>query len=301
MPNEDQQTTTLRNQGDNLEAIQGIGRKFAEALQRASIRHFTDFAHYTPVQLADHLLNQTGVKVPPQRIATQDWLGQAAALARQTAVPPNPTPAADANTATPAYEQADDCAWIQQAGFLLFFDYMGDEHGEPSWQTRTYHHETGEEAQFAGIAPVPWVEWILKQANLLDVVSPASMPVQPPPAEALKLALVDASIEEAPEALARNARNLIGTIHFRLSGAKAAQVVAEERFYQVECHLHDPQSGASQLCALTRAALQPETFEYRCPQSFPDMGTYELQWIVLLLPPAEALAVYHGPNLHVLP
>jgi hypothetical protein len=211
-------------------------------------------------------------------------------------------------------EASGNSAWHQQAGFSLFFDYMLDERGEPVWQTRVwrtraYHDESGDEAQFPGIAPVPWVEWILKQANLLTIAAStpgASEPVTPllsEPDADLKLEILEMSVDDAAESTGGRQRKLVATVHFALSGSKVESVVAEQSTYQVECHTINTATGSNQLVAYERGSLQPKTLDYISRQSFliPELGTYELQSIVLLLPPAAAPAVHQGPTLRVVP
>jgi hypothetical protein len=282
------------------------------------MRRYADLAQSTPANLAQALLERAEVKVSLQRIEAQDWIGQARTLAARQAKPVDlaeETVRAGKPAVEPKSAEAPvDPNWRQQAGFSLFFDYMLDERGEQVWQTRVwqtraYHDETGQEAQFPGIAPVPWVEWILKQANLLTIAASApgaSEPVTPllsEPDADLKLEILEMSVDDAAESTGGRQRKLVVTVRFALSGSKAESVVAEQSTYQVECHTINTATDSNQLVAYERGSLQPKTLDYISRQSFPipELGTYELQSIVLLLPPAATPAVHQGPTLRVVP
>jgi len=62
---------------DDLTVIRGIGADFAGRLLAAGIRTFAELAGLTPEAAAERC------GVPASRIRRDDWLGQAAALARQ--------------------------------------------------------------------------------------------------------------------------------------------------------------------------------------------------------------------------
>ncbi|NDJ77361.1 MAG: DUF4332 domain-containing protein [Chloroflexi bacterium] len=64
---------------DDLTQINGIGPRFAEALHAIGIMHFAQLAAQDPDDLAGKLAEH--VRVRPDRIRSNDWLGQAAQLA----------------------------------------------------------------------------------------------------------------------------------------------------------------------------------------------------------------------------
>lgn len=292
MLNDESRRNALGSDGDDFEAIQGIGPKFAEALQRIGIHRYADFAEYTSDQLAQMLFEQTGVRVSPQRIESQNWIGQATALTGETQV----------------------VTWRQQAGFSLFFDYMLDGQGEPHWQTRVcqtrvYHEESGSEELFPGIEPLPWVEWILRQADLPAAVdaaplpAPASAPAQPTATAGAKLEILEPHVAVLEPGADARQRRLAITISFRLVGGPFATLASDGTPYQVEIHLTDLHRGVTNLVSSQRGRLQLATVDYSSEQvvEIPAVGRYELQSIVFLLPPGEALAVRVGPALQVLP
>jgi len=65
---------------DDLTQINDIGPRFAEALRRAGITRFAQLAKETPEGLAERLAPMINVRA--QRIRNNDWIGQAAQLAR---------------------------------------------------------------------------------------------------------------------------------------------------------------------------------------------------------------------------
>jgi predicted flap endonuclease-1-like 5' DNA nuclease len=65
---------------DDLTRIRDVGPRFAEALHAIGINRFAQLAEQIPEELAARLAPQ--VRVRPQRIRDNDWIGQAARLAR---------------------------------------------------------------------------------------------------------------------------------------------------------------------------------------------------------------------------
>jgi hypothetical protein len=197
--------------------------------------------------------------------------------------------------------------WHQQAGFSLFFDYMFNEHGERTWQTRiwqtrVYHDETGQETLFPGIEPALWVAWIQTQAGLPFLVRLGTdapelfTPTPPVTARQVGLELLEPTIEP-------QARTLVVTLRFRISGSSAELYAATQVPYQVEFHIINLANAATNLVASERGHLQPGTLEYTSQQIFPvpELGRYELQSIVLLLSPAAVIGMYQGPVIRIIP
>jgi hypothetical protein len=67
---------------DDLTRIDGIGRAIAGRLQAGGIRTYTDLAGLLPEEIAELLSGVTGIS--PQRIAKEDWSGQARQLATRS-------------------------------------------------------------------------------------------------------------------------------------------------------------------------------------------------------------------------
>jgi predicted flap endonuclease-1-like 5' DNA nuclease len=71
----------LETAADDLTQINGIGPRFAQALQAIGITRFAQLAEQTPDALAERLAGH--VTVNPQRIRASDWIGQAAEFAKR--------------------------------------------------------------------------------------------------------------------------------------------------------------------------------------------------------------------------
>jgi hypothetical protein len=80
MPQHDRPTSNPTGQpGDDFRRITGIGPALQRRLHDAGILTFQDLAGRTPEEIAAALADVTGVS--PERIASQDWIGQARRLA----------------------------------------------------------------------------------------------------------------------------------------------------------------------------------------------------------------------------
>ena len=311
-------SSSTGNLQDNLETIDGIGPRTAEALSHVGIHRLEDLAESTPDGLAKALTDGAGLRISPKRIEAMNWTGQAQALlqqAREEQVPPQQNQEAEQKPAETQLEKntPPGTQWHQHAGFSLFFDYELDEEGKQSWQTRVwqtrvYHDETGAETQFPGIEPHLWVNWILQQADLpVDVESDliaAETPVSatavtPNPAQ---VSILDVQIEPQSSSDVRNSK-FVSTIHFTVSGANAKTLTADNTPYQIIVHAVDLGSGVTKLVASGRSQFQPEQSEYihRLEQPIPDLRRYELQTIVLIQSQPELMTIYRGPTINVTP
>lgn len=74
--------------GDDFLKIAGIGRALAQRLWDAGIRTYEDLAMRTSEEIAAVLAHVAGIS--PERIAGQDWIGQARELAEPPSEPPVP-------------------------------------------------------------------------------------------------------------------------------------------------------------------------------------------------------------------
>jgi hypothetical protein len=318
MTNNHQQATRTGQQDDPLRQIKGIGQKIADTLHSIGIHSLADLAQTTPVDLAQKLSAQAGLKLSSQSIEAQDWIGQARTLAAKQAtsvdLPDETVDMDQAELAPASTEPPTGSGWKSYAEFTLFFDYMLDERGEQQWQTRiwqtrVYDGASGEEPSFPGLAPEPWVEWIFKRlgppalAELTALTSAALTPAPPPASSDTQLEIVEMLVEVVEPGAAVTKRSLVVTVRFNIAGTNASALAASEAPYQVEVHLIDPDRGTTNLASCQRGRLQPDTVDYTSRQivAIPAVGRYELQSIVFLLPPGEALAVQAGPTLRVLP
>lgn len=286
-------------QGDDLQAISGIGPRFAKALQQVGIYRYSDLAEISAGDLSTTLANTTGIRVSAERIEADDWIGQARKLAAA-----EPTPAAVTGN-EPAPAAAVESQLHQHAEFSLFFDYLTLDSGEQEWQTRLYHAESGQEALLTGTDATKWSRWILKHAKL-----PAS---DQPPAEdeaeetaapersvhpynvKLKITGVEVASHEEGE-------QYDVAVQFMLVGPDANLVAGERIPYAVEVQTINLAAGAiGQFVESEQLHLQPDQVEYtvRHTLPMPDRGRYELHTIVYVDTPADMSAYHTGPTLNI--
>jgi len=303
--------------GDDLQQIKGIGQAIAQAMNSVGINRYADLASFTPESLAD-LLQIEIPSVSPKRIEHDDWIGQAKTLAQSANTEREPTKEEEEVTKEPEEGAPVSPRWHQHAGFSVFFDYQIDDHGAHVWQTRAYHDETDIETSFPGVAPAPWVNWVIKQAELTTEPTQTETQIPPEPklgetdiaeaseAEAqyeAELEIVEVRVTEIKPSSDVPEKRLQAGVRFQVVGSEAETVAAEFIPFRIELHTVDLESGASGLVASNDSELQPQVLKYTSEQTFPipSVGRYELHTIVLLLPPAEMMAYHRGPTIKVVP
>jgi hypothetical protein len=319
MGTEEHKEALAGDKHDNLATIGGIGSTAADALYRIGIRRFADLAHYTPERLAKVLREQAGVKISPKRIAAENWIGQA-----KTLISAAHTPSMEEGTMAKKPDEGSGVPnWHQHAGFSLFFDAVAADADNPTWQTRLYHDETGDEALLPGIDTAAWVKWILDRAELPDTARTIASALQTPPppsAEALpsepataalpalatpyaaQVEILDVQVFEAlttPPAGAE--KRLVAETRFQISGTEAEAMTNDRIPFRVEVHAINLNSGRSNLLSSQQGQLEPQVFEYTLQSDFPvpDFGRYEIHTLVLLLPPGDMMTYCQGPNLSI--
>jgi hypothetical protein len=216
--------------------------------------------------------------------------------------------------------------WDTRACFKVFFEVGTAEHNIGKWQTRVYFEESSrgvdeETKEIAGVQTTPWVNWILERANSRRVpVEPVPLKTEitaePIPAEAevvtppapvtpydAQIKIVDVQVSEARPSAGARERRLTAEVRFRVSGTEAESMAKDQVPFWIQFHTVDLESGAAKLVSSEQSQLQPAKFEYTRGQAFPipDRGRYELQCIIFLLPPGEAIALHRGPTVRVIP
>ncbi len=309
---------------DNLEEIEGIGSGYAKALHKIGIHRFSDLAQYvTANQLRQALLTQAGMDVPLRKMEKNDWIGQAQALAaRQTTNPYQPLHVEEGEVAATSPVPPDKQIGHRYIGFSVFFEGITDENGEPAWQTRAYHDESGEEVHFTGIEASSWANWILDRAGLrmiaealpkasdapLDRVPEASADSEPQAklvltVEETRIEIVAVEVSEIGPSISVPKKQIQAQIRFKISGPEAEKLVAQNIPFRLEVYIVDTESGALSMVTSERVDLQCQVFAYTCRQQFPipEVGRYRLYCIALLLPPGNLVAYYAGPMINVVP
>ncbi|KAA3661480.1 MAG: hypothetical protein DWQ04_16320 [Chloroflexi bacterium] len=315
--------TLSKSQNDNLESISGIGPTFARALNQIGINQFADLTRYSPQQLSIALANKANVKVSPERIEANDWIGQAKVLGQSTnqkAAPQQKTknskPAAKSAPRVGSREKNRH----QHAGFSLFFDYLVPEQGIKEWQTYLYHEESGEEVKLDGTETAVWAEWIIKQAQFPDEpeaeLLKEELPKEAPPKEkqkeepvadithaaqsqAARLQVVDVNTVSAPDL---PADEFMIEVQLAVAGGGAQSIVNKQIPFQVEIQTLDlMNSQIINFVEMGQQKFQAGKLDYqvRMVLPIPDVGRYELLTVAYVNKPAEMIAYHTGPILNI--
>ena len=302
------------NTYDDLQAITDIGPKFADALRKIGIQHFSDLACHTPEELSKALIEQTNVNVSPARIEAKNWIGQASEKAQQVSSRCNPH-----NEGSEGRNQPEAApnhpVWRQHADFSVFFDHITDEHGERIWQTRVYDGKSGDEEPLSGLDPALWVNWILDRAELPlpsgAFQTETTIAAEPTPSEGepgqpteqttiyeAGIEITDVQMPGVKAASAVQRKQLMVEVQFQISGSEAETLAAERGPFWIQVHGLGLENGALKFSTSKRGKLEPHKFEYTVQFEFPvpALGRYELQSLVLLPPPVERMALYEGPK-----
>jgi len=204
--------------------------------------------------------------------------------------------------------------WDEHYHVSLSFEYkvneqgkpVVDERGERVWQTQPYDTTSGFGKPLPGLDTASWVNWILERADL-------PVATEPPPTEtevatpamphSAQLEILDVQVSKAERSPGVREKRLMAEIRFQVSGTEAETMAADRVPFWIQFHTVDLESKVVSLVASEQSQLQPEIFEYTSQQAFPvsDLGRYELQSIVLLLPPGEMMAFHQGPTIKVVP
>jgi hypothetical protein len=298
--------------------IRGIARKTAKAFYEIGISSFTDLHEYL-VEHTDHevfeALRAQGVKPVTNWIERYDLRGQARQKARQANAvhKPSKEKAAVAKKPEDMLNHAASCEKAD-AAFTLLFNYVTDERGKKVLQTVVYDEKVdGKEEIFTGTDTAPWVNRILERARLPLPQVPESAPakVAPPSsakAEALplptpscaRIEVLDTGIKRSPDI---QEKILTAAVRFGITGSGIEALLDQETPFEVIIYLAHLPSGPVRLIASERSQLEKRQVEYTSQFTFPipDLGRYELQCIVLLLPPGELFAFHRGQIINVVP
>lgn len=292
---------------DNFEIIDGIGSTWAKALHKIGVHRFEDLARCTPQGLSKTLREKAKTNVPPGRIETKNWIGQARALAQQANTEYTP-PEEQVEGANKPEKLPSRSRWPQRAGFSVYFEYIADNQDKKTPQTRVYHDESGEEVLYSGWESTQWVDWVLQRAGLLVPTEPAPAerkePIFPVPevAEKAHIQVLDVQISETSPSPKAPQENLLAQVHLRILGDVPEPLSAASTPFQVQVHAVELEGAGSSMVAVEWNRFVPGQLDYTCYLRFPvpDFGKYEIQTIVLL-PSIEMAAFHTGPILSIVP
>lgn len=240
-PSPPETTETAPPAVDDFKLINGIGPAIERCLHEAGVLTFAQLASMSPTEIVALLDNFTGLS--SQRIAQQDWIGQARELA------PEAEEAGD--EADQAIVEAKD----QQHYATFTVELLLDEQNNAR-RTRIVHIQTGEEKTWAGWEENQLLRFFIQRARL-----PEQPTTQPDRVARLtvesglhKLGVVPASAERA--------HNLVQEgqpfdIHLTLELSKVARPVDSSLGYAAVVHAKDLAGGSQQVVGESRGTWSP--------------------------------------------
>lgn len=303
--------------------VSGIGETYAGVLATVGVTDASELAREDPDDLARRLA-EAGHPHGVQRVS--NWIAEARRVTQEPTATEGEQPStAGATAAAAASDQlatsTDAGAGPRSAGdendqlaaFTVFFE--GDATGDRS-RIRVYHEESGEQRTIEGIDPVALLRFMLVDA-------PAATP-DPVPAAFVEAARL-ASFEPAPPDVARSVDGVevsivdvaVGTVspphrrvepwlevavRFDVTGLDAHPTDAEVA-YLCEVLLIERESRKLRTIISRYGQLDVGDGSYRATQELPlpPVGAYDIETVVLLLPPVEAVACRRGRPLTITP
>jgi hypothetical protein len=169
--------SSLRSdEGDDFTRISGIGKVLDRRLHQAGVISYADLAGLSPEEVASLLAD--AVAVSPGRIGNEDWIGQAAKLAKEADTPQAGTAeepvtiTQDASASLPGMLAASDAAGLHYQSFVVRV-LLHDADGRIA-STTVQHVGSGTERRWPG----------LDKPGLLNFISAYLSPeaATPPPA-----------------------------------------------------------------------------------------------------------------------
>jgi hypothetical protein len=303
---EDSAAPALR--ADDFKRIQGIGPVIEAHLHDAGIRTYAQLAMLSPEDIVQLVENLPLLSV--ERIAKQDWPGQARFLASQ------PAPA--------EASEGEEAPETRQRYATFTVELLLDKISQIR-RTSIMHIQDGEEASWAGWDPARLMDFFAEYAaihvasiTLESASAPAQTAAHPETdgaaalgdpldgehSAALRLEVGDILLDEAPLERAKGGppllRRLRARLDVRLMGAEAAQVAAEGAFYTLHLVACNLATGEASVLAVSRDRLVSGQMDYAPAVEFalPEDGRYQLVGIVLL-PAEHVVGKVLGPVLRV--
>ncbi|MCU0486330.1 MAG: hypothetical protein MUC85_09515 [Anaerolineales bacterium] len=300
-----------------LEQVEGIGHKTAQALFEMGLRNYAGLAYYlerTPAEEIARDLQERGVNIKSGLIQKEKMLTSihnlsitqaiAATEAGREAEPPQ-----EAIAEMPPSELPEITAQ-----FTISFGWATQPDGSRQLLTTVYDERNfGKEVVFQGRDPQPWVDWILEHANiqtgqenLPDVehihanAEPVVEAVLPEDLEVLSIDVFE------PEPMAgKPGSTLIADVQFQLSPAQLDYLISEARPCQVSVYLHDLASDTLQLISAGNQELIPGKThcQYQVEFPIPNLGRYTIQTKFFMPEPKSTawFAIYDGQPFTVSP
>lgn len=249
---------------DDFKRISGIGPAIQQRLHQADIRTFAQLADLTPTQIADLISDLAGISA--ERIAEQDWPGQAQKLI------PEPTPAEAPPGAAPSGNRQHDSSFTVK--LLLNED-------NSVRRTQMVDNRSNAEEQWAGWSTTRLVAFISQQAALRLPAAEPTLPIVPktePDPAVMKLADPISSTPPTtadPTAASTALSNLGDTLHIRELEILPADTNSPRRVFH-----HDLPFSVRLTLDLTDLALPTdEALEYTAAIYAKDLGVGSRQTV----------------------
>lgn len=253
-----------------LEAIDGLGPRFADKLRRVGIHGIAELSDFhSPELLHDHLVAH-GVNIPLPRILNEgsgkgDWITQA--------------------------RQHNARVWV--------VDFGADRTTEPpSWTTTVSSEELGIEEHFEGTDPQTWAQWILERSAL----EPLPAADAPAPGETSEVGETRFEVGLF-EVLGPHADRgpIEARIQVLLSGPGAAHVAAGRPPVRIELMAVDEETGEPTLLASASARFSRDVLacSERLAAAVPAVGRYRLCCVASCFGPRIRVECAEGPELDV--
>ncbi|MGD9404824.1 MAG: hypothetical protein PVH95_06700, partial [Anaerolineae bacterium] len=274
---------------NDLQEIEGLGPKSAEALVRLGIGNRAELARYLRKHSAQALsdkLAEEGVTVAAKTIENADWLRQARELSARPATKPEKEIQEKAGTGDrqEARDQPADSA------IEVLFDVRFRRKGH-RWVVKTYDERDGGLREYHGIDPGEWANWILDQMR-------SDPELEFPRTVHWSSAAPEIEIErlKVEQSLAERFKTLALEVSFEISGSGADMLMAAGTPVWIYVQAHDLASRAWNYVASERLELEPERSAYKERLEFPilELGRYQLHTLVAILPPAGVIAQHQG-------
>jgi hypothetical protein len=272
---------------DDLKRINGIGPGLEHRLHECGIRTFAQLAAMSPAEIADRVAGLAGASA--EKIAHQDWVGQARALVAEPA--PTGQPAGSVSTGN------------RQRYATFIIELLLDEDNNVR-RTRMVHVQEGQEDTWAGWTETRLLDFVTGHAALRLPATPApASPVaeaatvaEPTPAAApvaqlggrLHLAAMEVVIPDSP-----NPRRLLRAgqpfnIHLTLDLAELVAPPGPTLNYTATVYAKSLAGGARQMITQAQGVAIPGGKQLMTMAGTPlPPGDYRLEAVVTVALPAD--------------
>ena len=274
--NDDDVFASQSDTHDDFETITGIDPATANALYFVGLRRYADLAQYTPESLSAVLHEEAELSIPAERIAIEDWLGQAHEQSRYPAV--MSTASSDEHSVDRDGESDPAAARTAERG--------SEAAKTPS--LREPPEATKERAE----TPAPPKTAIRRAPT-------------PEPPRRVDLEILGFHVHEpaVPVGGSTLEKSLMAELRFRLSGPRADPLTRQHLRFQVSIYTVDLTNKALTLVATEEGTFGAQQLEHTSRRRFrtPTPGRHEVHAVVLLLPPCARMKSCQGPILRVVP